>query len=486
MHDLLKKYAGKLVAAGLAAANGPGAPLMGGLDRKLTWNRPAPEIPVLEAVFQHLNINSLAFVRPAPPYDRIIGFLADRALAEAGRAGSEDPAVSRGRIIPQDCETRTFLHDLPVVDVFDAPAVTRALKQRKTVIVRETVSSGGVRSPAVIAPGTVSPEQGFIHISSVCFACFVKFFSDYLFTLKTGQPDPEMDAVFDQVMPFLQSPDPGLSPPDLRNPDLPAVEMPSPDMTAPDMTAPDMPAADLITPDLMTPNLPNPDRLTLDMPDPNMPDLMPGPFTSEKQVIDAMVQAGRKIVTAGLVDSFFGNISFCRNHTLYISQTGASLDDLAGYIDPVPLDGSSSAGITASSELSAHLETMARTGCRAILHGHPRFSVILSMDCDPDQKAACAFNTRCHTHCPVPRTVGTTPIVPGEVGTGTFGLCRTLPRACETSDTVIVYGHGVFATGHIDFIQPFSHLAAVEKYCKTRYLAQVKQLKRNRQGKTQP
>jgi ribulose-5-phosphate 4-epimerase/fuculose-1-phosphate aldolase len=237
---------------------------------------------------------------------------------------------------------------------------------------------------------------------------------------------------------------------------------------------------------MIKPDLPNPDMLKPNMPDPKMPDLIPGPFTSEKQVIDAMVQAGQKIVGAGLVDSFFGNISFCWKNTLYISQTGASLDDLAGYIDPVPLDGSSSAGITASSELSAHLETIARTGCRAILHGHPRFSVILSMDCDPVQKAACAFNTRCHTHCPVQRAVGTAPIVPGEVGTGKFGLCRTLPRACEHSDTVIVYGHGVFATGPIDFIQPFSHLAAVEKLCKTRYLEAVKQLKLNRQEKKLP
>jgi ribulose-5-phosphate 4-epimerase/fuculose-1-phosphate aldolase len=471
MDELLKTYARKLVDAGLTSAQGPGAPLMGGLDRDLTWNRPAPEIPVLEPLFQHLNINSLTFVRPAPPYDRIIGFLADRALKDAGRNGREDPGLLPGRIIPQDCETRTFLHDLPVVDIFDAQVLIRALKQRKTVIVREKDPNSAFSSPAVIAPGTVSPEQGFVHISSVCFACFVKFFSDYLFTLKTGHPDPEMDAVFEQVMPFLQSPDPGL---------------PAPGVPAPSLPAPSLPAPDLRTPDFLNPDPANPDMLNPNMPDPDLPALMPGPFTSEKQVIDAMVQAGQMIVAEGLVDSFFGNISFCRHNTLYISQTGASLDDLAGYIDPVPLDGSSSAGITASSELSAHLETIARTGCRAILHGHPRFSVILSMDCDPDRKAACAFNTRCHTHCPVPRAVGSTPIVPGEVGTGTFGLCHTLPRACETSDTVIVYGHGVFATGHIDFIQAFSHLAAVEKLCKTRYLDQVAQLKSRCRGNNLP
>jgi hypothetical protein len=257
MDNLLKKYAGKLVDAGLADAQGPGAPLMGGLDRDLTWNRPAPEIPVLEPVFEHLNITSLAFVRPAPPYDRIIGFLADRALTDARRAGPENGLFSPGRITPQDCETRTFLHDLPVVDVLDATAVIRALKQRKTVIVRETFSGGGFCAPAVIAPGTVSPEQGFVHISSVCFACFVKFFSDYLTALKTGRPDPEMDAVFQQVLPFLQSPDPG----------LPVLNVPAPKQPASDLLnfdpAPDLVTPDLVTPDLVTPDLVNPDLVTL-------------------------------------------------------------------------------------------------------------------------------------------------------------------------------------------------------------------------------
>lgn len=405
MEVLVKKYARKLVAAGLAAASGPGAPLVGGLDQALVWNTTAPEIPVLEKIFQHLNINSLVFLRPGFPYDRIIRLLAGRALK------------SGGSILPRDCETRTFLHDLPVVDRFDLHTVVTALKNRKTVIIRATDRKTGFFEPAVIAPGTVSPEQGFVHISSVCFACFVAFFTDYLAGLKSGHHDPEMDQVFDQVLPFLQK-------------EIPAC-----------------------------------------------PDLMHGPFSRESDVYAAMAQAGRKIVDYGLVDSYFGNISCCWKDILYISQTGASLDDLTGCIDPVPLDGSSTAGITASSELTAHLETVARTDCQVILHGHPRFCVIASMDCDPEQKAACAFADKCHTHCPIPRHIGSVPIVPGEVGTGPFGLCNTLPAACESSDSVIVYGHGLFVTGKTDFTQAFSTLAAVETLCKNRYLEQVQRLR---------
>ena len=409
MDDLIQKYADKLICAGLATARGANAPLIGGMDQTLIWNRHAPEIPVLTSVFDHLAINSLVCLRPGPPYDRIIGFLAERALK------------TTERITPTDCETRTFLHDLPVADQFSAQSIVQALSQRKTVIILAKDHPGHSQGPAVIAPGTITPEQGFVHISSVCFACFVKFFSDYLSGLKTGQMDPEMDAVYQQVLPFIEESGTGRS-------------------------------------------FGEPGRL------------MPGPFFHEARVIKAMSQAGKKIVADRLVDSCFGNISYCLNNILYISQTGAALDELAGCIDPVPLDGTSSAGITASSELSAHLEIIARTGSRAILHGHPRFSVILSMDCDPDQKAACPFNTRCHTHCPVSRHIGNIPIVPGEVGTGPFGLCHTLPKAFDTSDTVIVYGHGVFATGDIDFIHGFSQMTAVETLCKNQYLDQVKQL----------
>lgn len=383
--------------------------MIGGKDQALVWNRAAPEIPVLTSLFDGLAINSLVFLRPCPPYDRIIGFLADRALK------------TTGRITPTDCETRTFLHDLPVADQLTAQPMVQALSHRKTVIILTKDRRGQSLGPAVIAPGTVTPEQGFVHVSSVCFACFVKFFSDYLWILKTGHTDPEMDAVYQQILPFLEE------------------------------SGPDTPHGPIAH-------------------------LMQGPFIDEAQVTAAMSQAGKQVVADGLVDSFFGNVSYCLNGILYISQTGAALDELAGCIDPVPLDGSSSAGITASSELSAHLEIIARTGCRAILHGHPRFSVILSMDCDPDQKAGCPFNTRCHTHCPVSRHIKTIPIVPGEVGTGPFGLCHTLPKALDGSDTVIVYGHGVFATGDLDFIPAFSHMTAVETLCKTQYLDQVTQL----------
>lgn len=401
MERLLKKYADKLVAAGLASREGPGRVLMAGLDDALVWNIPAEpgaleeaRRATLEAVFAGLNINSLCYAAPAEPYRSIIGFLAARS------------AASGGVIQPQDCETRTFLHDLPVVGSFSSQAIVAALKRRKTVIVHDPAADG----PVIVTSGTVSPEQAFVFFSSVCFACFVKFFVDYLHAAQQGSVDREAEAVFKRVR--------GLLPPLASAP----------------------------------------------------PELARAPFSTPAQVLAALCEAGRQTVAYGLVDSYFGNISYLHEGTLYISQTGSSLDELEGHIDPCPLDDSSTAGITASSELSAHVATLGRTGMRALLHGHPRFSVILSMDC---AQTDCARRGECHIRCPEKRVVCGTPVAPGEVGTGPYGLCHTLPEAMGQGDAAIIYGHGLFTAARDDFNAAFARLLGVEAACREEYFRRV-------------
>jgi ribulose-5-phosphate 4-epimerase/fuculose-1-phosphate aldolase len=410
MEKTLDKYARKLIQAKLAARSGPCRPLVGGLDDRIIWNRRANETKILEKVFDGLHINSLTFLRPIEPYSSIIAFLAKNALE------------TNGAISPKDCETRTFLHDLPVIDEFNSDNIIRVLKKRKSVIVIPKATGSGEKGAAdagsaVIAHGTVSPEQGFVTISSVCFASFVKFFTDYLEALQKGLATDKDHTLFDTVAPHLRP---------VRK---------------------------------------------------KMPNLMKGPFQNEEEVYSAVIEAGYKTVEYGLVDSFFGNVSCLWNNTLYISQTGSSLDQLSGCIDPVPLDGSTSAGITASSELSAHLETIQRTGCETILHGHPKFCVILSMDCNPIEKAECSFSDQCHIKCPKKRFAGNIPIVPGEVGTGPFGLCNTLPKALETENSAIVYGHGLFTIGKNDFSEAFSNLLKIENTCKDLYFKKVGDLR---------
>lgn len=401
MDRLVKKYADKLICAGLASRQEGHLPLVGGLDDELIWSRDSPLIDTMAAVFDGLHINSLVFLRPIEPYHTIIAFLAQKANAV---------------IEPKDCETRTFLHDLPVASELTATAIIEALKRKKCVIITPG-GDGDDRGPAIVAHGTVSPEQGFVVASSVCFACFVKFFVDYLDALQSGTVTQAYHDAFDRVVMHTRHSSS------------------------------------------------------------DTPELLPAPFSDEEAVYKAIAQAGRKTVDYRLVDSYFGNISYCWNDTLYISQTGSSLDELAGCVDPVPLDGTSSAGITASSELSAHLQIIASTSSRAILHGHPKFSVIMSMDCPPEEKAQCEFVGQCHIKCPKPRFVENVPIVPGEVGTGPTGLCHTLPPALENHHAAIVYGHGLFTIGRSDFNEAFWWMVEVEGICRRKYFAKVAALR---------
>ena len=179
------------------------------------------------------------------------------------------------------------------------------------------------------------------------------------------------------------------------------------------------------------------------------------PLTSQS-IIAEMSLAGQSTIELGLVDSFFGNISCSLNNTLYISQTSARLDQLSTQIDTVPFDGSSTAGITASSELPAHRAITLATGCKTILHGHPRFPVIMSFFADSGN--AHAFDL-----------LGSLPVVGGEGGIG--GLAESLPNAfCHSgSNAVIVRGHGVFAISHTGFGEALTTLVDVELFCRDIY-----------------
>lgn len=385
MEQLVKKYAAKLIAAGLAPN-----PLVCGLDDEVVWNRADDDILILEQVLAGMNINSLICAEPAEPYLTIFRFLSSRY-----------PET----ITPGDCETRTFLHDVPVIRDFAAAPILTHLRRRKAVVV---VSGNSIR---LITFGGVSPEQAFVSLSSICFSAFVLFFADYLADCRQGAISKEQQRAFDRA----------------------AAELAPPHRTAPALEA--------------------------------------GPFSSEEQVYRAIIEAGRFTVDYGLVDSYFGNISYRFEQTVYISQTGSSLDELAGCIDPCPLDDSSCAGITASSELVAHERIYSNTVNRAILHGHPKFAVILSMDCDDFD---CINRGQCHIKCSKERAIADVPIVPGEVGTGPTGLCQTLPPAIQGRRGVIVWGHGLFTVAADDFNEAFKHLLAIENMCREEYFARIR------------
>jgi len=365
-----------------------------GLDAEIISNRRLSEVdPEFAGVFDLMNINSLLYAEPAEPYKSILSYLSTHGT---------------DHLLPTDCETRTFLHDIPLITECSAKAISSALSRRKAAIV------GG---KGIVSYGTVSPEQAFVSFSSVCFATFIKFFSDVMFRLE-------------DVACGKTEKDRGL---------LEAYQKVSPMIPAGSSSAVSLPST---------------------------------PPADEDEVYRQLISTGRELVEQRLVDSYFGNISYVFNDSIYISQTGSSMDELETCIDAVPLDGTSSAGITASSELSAHIAIHNTTGMRAIIHGHPKFTVIMSMSC---RKEGCDIST-CYRSCKEERAVSGTPIVSGEIGTGPTGLCRTVPEAIKNRQAVIVFGHGAFTADTVGLRPAFTRMQSIEEACRTEYFLKIRGL----------
>ncbi len=384
MEESLQKYEEKLVRAGLVEKGGALIGMRGG---GASWNREDGARGALEKVMSDIGKRSILFAAPAEPYRSIIDYLAE---------------TSGGVIYPRDFETRIFLRDLPVLAGFDDRAVAAALQRRRAVI---------VAGRGIVAFGKSGPERAFVMFSSVCFACFVKFFSDALYDARRNRLDNRRRELLRRVIDRI---DP-------------------------------LPAATGA--------------------------LMRGPFETADQVRAAMEEAGARMVADRLVDSNFGNISYFTGFTLYISRKGGALDELSGGIVAVPLESLSEPPETASTEFPAHREIVRATGRRAVLHGHPKFAVILSMDCE--KREDCEGRDSCHSRCPERRFAGDVPVVAGEAGGGPSGLCHTVPPALRDHPGAIVYGHGLFTAGKDDFNEAHERLVRIESDCRRACLERV-------------
>ncbi len=192
-----------------------------------------------------------------------------------------------------------------------------------------------------------------------------------------------------------------------------------------------------------------------------------GPFADTTEILAEIANVGRYTVERGLVDSYFGNISVFNGNIIYISQTASSLDELAGCIDPVPMANSSTTGITASSELLAHRRIYETSDARVILHGHPKFAVVMSMLCEEEN---CPVSD-CWKDCPRVRFMGDTPVVAGEIGAG--GLAKRVPPVIGGPGKALVYGHGLFTIGRRDFAEAFRAMVEVENWCRDEYFRRM-------------
>lgn len=381
MQNQIQKYIDKLLSDRSAL---PGAIAFAAQDDVMISRGEPSSLAVIAAdTLTGLNCLALCAARPALPF---ADFLLQRA------------AAGEHAIIPRDTETRTFLHDIPLLrksELGDRPAgaISGLLGSRKGIVVE------GV---GIIASGALTVEQAYINWSSVFHSTFIKYLED---VLQDGFRLPGEAEAFDRFRTEWLLP---LSAEGLQ--------------------------------------------------------FRQGPLAGKGDILDEITRVGRYTVQRGLVDSFFGNISYSNGDLIYISQTASSLDELTGCVDPVPFENSSTVGITASSELVAHRSIFENTGCRAILHGHPRFAVVMSMQCE--DQSQCSI-TDCWRDCKKVRMLGGTPVVAGEIGAG--GIARSVPPVIGEPGRAIVYGHGVFAIGRDDFCEAFQALVDAENWCRTEY-----------------
>lgn len=383
MRDQIAKYAGKLLADRSAL---PGDVAIAAHDDAILSDGDPGLARQCERILSSLSCLGLVAARPSLPFAEY--------LVRRSKAGES-------RIVPQDTETRTFLHDIPFLRREElgedaAERISSLLGNRKGMI---------AEGLGIVAGGTVTVEQAYINYSSVFHAAFVKYLLDLLADgfLLPGEKEAFESFRRDWVRPLSAE---GL-------------------------------------------------------------DFRSGALEEPEEIFKEVAAVGRYTVERGLVDSFFGNISCRAGGVIYISQTAASLDELPGRIDPVRTDNSSTTGITASSELLAHRRIYEMSGARTILHGHPKFAVVMSMLCE---ETDCTIKD-CWRDCDKVRLLGDTPVVAGEIGAG--GLAGRVPPVIAAPRKAAVYGHGVFTVGRTDFAEAFQAMVGVENWCRREYFRRL-------------
>jgi aldehyde:ferredoxin oxidoreductase/ribulose-5-phosphate 4-epimerase/fuculose-1-phosphate aldolase len=372
---LLQHYVAKLVAEGIGRSGRVALLAQDDCPRAVGA---AALVDNGRAILQYCGATALCLLEPPWPF-------ADFLLRRSPQATA---------IVPRDSETRTFLHEIPLLrGPFDPARIAAALGSRKGILLDNGI---------ICASGALTIEQAYVNASSLWHALYIKYLLD---VLTDGFLLPEEAEVFTAFR-------------------AEALNEPS--------------AAGL--------------------------DFHPGPLVAATTIEAEMIRVGHYTVERHLVDSFFGNISCRHGDEVFISATASSLDALAGCIDPVPFDNRTTLGLVASSELAAHQGIYAQTDACTILHGHPRFSVALSMLCAAAKDCPV---TDCWRDCPQVRWLNGVPIVAGEIGAG--GLARRVPPVIGATGQAIVYGHGVFTIGRQNFAAPFHALVAIERWCRQEY-----------------
>lgn len=175
-----------------------------------------------------------------------------------------------------------------------------------------------------------------------------------------------------------------------------------------------------------------------------------------------LIKYGKKIVEAGLAHSHFGNVSKRIGDRILISTTGSMLDELEGQIVTVPVYSAApdALDVIASTEVNVHRAIYKATSAFAILHGHSKYAVVLSMLYKPGEQIVPEDSESI-------RVLHEIPVVRGSAGSDE--LARNAAIALRDHKGIIVQDHGTFARGAtVD--EAFVILSSIEHACMVKYL----------------
>lgn len=171
---------------------------------------------------------------------------------------------------------------------------------------------------------------------------------------------------------------------------------------------------------------------------------------------------GKKIISAGLTSSRFGNISFKLGNKIVITSTGSMLDELdQSKIIEVDLKGPCAQDVIASTETCVHRAIYLNTSFLAVIHIHSPYAVALSL-IEPDAVEPIDDEGL--------QFLGSMPIVSGEFGTDL--LASNVSSALKTHRASIARGHGVFATGE-SLVEAYISACMAEHSSQIIYLTKI-------------
>jgi L-fuculose-phosphate aldolase len=175
-----------------------------------------------------------------------------------------------------------------------------------------------------------------------------------------------------------------------------------------------------------------------------------------------LIKYGKKIVEAGLAHSHFGNVSKRVGDQMLISTTGSMLDELEGQIVTVPVDPAApdELDVIASTEVNVHRAIYKATSALAILHGHSKYAVAMSLLYKSGELILPEDAESIYVLHEIPVVRG---------GVGSDELAQNAATALRDHKGIVVQGHGTFARGAtVD--EAYVILSSIEHACTVKYL----------------